>query len=81
MKMKKRSRSIFENIRKERRKEQQFTATMIFLAGIMGAVIGRCSCPNQNIVDFKRGVVAPDSGKKFQPGDTIKVILINEKQR
>ncbi len=81
MKMKKRSRSIFENIRKERRKERQFTASMIFLAGIMGAIIGRCSCPNQSTGDFKHGIVAPDSGKNFQPGDTIKIILINEKQR
>lgn len=79
--MKKRKQDIIESLRKERRSERRFVSAMIFLVGVMGVIAGRCSNPNQNPINVKRGVVAPDSSRNFQPGDTIKVILINEKQR
>ena len=79
--MKKRKQDLIESYRKERRKERQFTAMMIFFVGAMGVIAGRCSNPNQNPINVKHGVVSSDSRKSFQPGDTIKVILINEKQR
>ena len=67
---------FYEAIRKERRR----AAVMMFITGMMGMVVGRCSNPVENR-NVKSGVVSSDSPKSFQPGDTIKVILINEKQR
>ena len=78
--MKKRKRDIFETLRKARRRERRLTLMMMFFVGIIGVIAGKCSNSNQNTSDFK-GVIVPDSTKSFQPGDTIKVILINEKQR
>lgn len=79
--MKKRTRDIIEHNRKERQSEHRFASAMIFLAGAMGIIVGRCSNPKQNIPNVKHGVIVHDSTASFQPGDTIKVILINEKQR
>lgn len=67
-------------INKTIRKERGIAAALIFLSGILGILTGRCSNPVQKR-EVKSGVVAADPSKSFQPGDTIKVILIQEKQR
>ena len=63
------------------RKEHRRAALWIFVVGILGLVVGKCSNTDFSNRNVKHGVVMPDSSKSFQPGDTIKVILIKEKQR
>ena len=63
------------------RKEHQRAALLILVAGLLGLAVGKCSSADISNHNVKHGVVMPDSSKSFQPGDTIKVILIKEKQR
>ena len=62
------------------RKERRIASVLIFLSGILGIWAGKCSNPVPGR-EVKSGVVLADSAKGFQPGDTMKVILIKEKQR
>ena len=62
------------------RKERRIASALMFLSGILGILAGKCSNPVPNR-EVKSGIVSADSAKSFQPGDTIKVILIKEKQR
>jgi len=63
------------------RKERQRASLWILVIGLLGLIVGKCSNTSQYDRNVKHGVIAPDSNKSFQPGDTIKVILIKEKQR
>jgi len=61
-------------------KERRKASLLIFFAGVLGMLAGKCSNTSP-VRDVKSGIVVSDSNKTFQPGDTIKVILIKEKQR
>ena len=62
------------------RKERGIASILMLSCFAIGMLAERCSNTTANR-DVKSGVVAADSAKSFQPGDTIKVILISEKQR
>ena len=62
------------------RRERGVASILMLFCFALGMLAERCSNATETR-DVKSGVVMSDSAKSFQPGDTIKVILINEKQR